>query len=243
MYAFFNRHKDNVTNRVVVVTFTFIGFIVLVCLVVANCLEKKSYFMPGNGVSSSWKLFLLGITVMASSLIGIVLQVLTYSHVKKLYRAHPNLRRTDRHLFQVKYQHNNSRTQQSKFLKKDVLAVDSKCVATTTTSQQISSTTKKQARASRLDLEAGFYYFVISLPVLISNGTIGLFLTFNYICSHTELANVCHGWISILLYIRTIQLLITAFNPLIYYSLSSEFRSACRSRFCITTRQNKTWNK
>jgi hypothetical protein len=25
--------------------------------------------------------------------------------------------------------------------------------------------------------------------------------------------------------------------------LSSEFRSACRSRFCITTRQNKTWNK
>jgi hypothetical protein len=23
--------------------------------------------------------------------------------------------------------------------------------------------------------------------------------------------------------------------------LSSEFRSACRSRFCITARQNKTW--
>lgn len=222
------------TNRVVVLAFTFIGFIVLVCLVVANCLEKKSYFMPGNGISS-WKLFLLGVTVMASSLIGIVLQVLTYRHVKQLYRAHPNLRRKDRHLFQVKYQHANTRTQPE--FKKDVLEVDSKCVVTTT-SQQYS--TSEKTRASRMDLEAGFYYFVISLPLLICNGTIGLFLTFNYICSYTELANVCHGWMAILLYIRTIQLLITACNPLIYYALSSEFRSACRSRFCITARQNKT---
>lgn len=225
------------TNRVVVLAFILIGFVVLVCLVVANCLEEKSaYFMPGNGLSS-WKLFLLGITVMASSLIGIVLQVLTYSHVKQLYRAHPNLRRTDRHLFQVKYQHTNTRTQQPEFKKE--LEVDSKCVVTTT-SQQYSTSTTERTRASRLELEAGFYYFVISLPVLISNGTIGLFLTFNYICSHTELANVCHGWMTILLYIRTIQLLITACNPLIYYALSSEFRSACRSRFCITARQNKT---
>ncbi len=224
------------TNRVVVLAFTLIGFVVLVCLVVANCLEEKSaYFMPGNGLSS-WKLFLLGITVMASSLIGIVLQVLTYSHVKQLYRAHPNLRRTHRHLFQVKYQHTNARTQQPEFKES---AVDSKCVVTTT-SQQYSTSTTERTRASRLDLEAGFYYFVISLPVLISNGTIGLFLTFNYICSHTELANVCHGWMTILLYIRTIQLLITACNPLVYYALSSEFRSACRSRFCITARQNKT---
>lgn len=218
------------TNRIVVLSFVLIGVIVLVCLVVANCVEKtSSYFMPGNGVAS-WKLLLLGITVMASSLIGIVLQVLIYSHVKQLYRAHPNLRRTNRHILQVRYQHTNRTLPELS----NEMAVDSKCIVTTT-SQQYKSTMKKP-QASRLDLEAGFYYFVISLPVLISNGTVGTFLTFNFICSHTEFANACHGWMTILLYIRTIQLLITACNPLVYFALSSEFRSACRSRFATSWR-------
>lgn len=231
--SFYLWHKDNVSNRIVVLSFILIGVIVLVCLVIANCTEKtSSYFMPGNGVAS-WKLLLLGITVMASSLIGIVLQVLIYSHVKQLYRTHPNLRRTNRHLLQVRYQHTNRAQPEST----KEMATDSKCVVTTS-SQQYKSTLKK-SQASRLDLEAGFYYFVISLPVLISNGTVGMFLTFNYFCSQTKLANVCHGLMTILLYIRTIQLFITACNPLVYFALSSEFRSACRSRFAIN-RQTKT---
>ena len=59
--------------------------------------------MPGNGVST-WKLLLLGVTVMTASFIGIVLQILTYRRVQQLYRDHPTLRRMDQHLFHVRYQ-------------------------------------------------------------------------------------------------------------------------------------------
>lgn len=227
------------TNQVVVLAFGFVGLIVLAGLGLANILGRQAhYFMPGNGISS-WKLLLLGVTVMSSSLVGIVLQVLTYRQVKQLYRAHPTLRQTDRHLFQVRYHQQQSfgtvPRAQLTVTSKEFAASNVTC-AVTPTSQYA---TIEKSRASRLDLEAGFYYFVISLPVLISNGVTGMFLTFNYICSHTKLADDCHRWIAILLYIRTIQLFITACNPIIYFTLSSEFRSACRSKFG-TTRFTKT---
>lgn len=206
------------TNRVVILAFSLIGITVLAGLGLAHILGRQAYyFMPGSGVSS-WKLLLLGMTTMTASLMGIVLQVLTYRQVKELYRAHPSLKQTDRHLFQVRYQ-------QSSRIHNHLDCVTS----VTPVTQQY--TKMEKSRASRLDLEAGFYYFVISIPVLISNGTIGLFLTFNYICSYTELASYCHRLDIILLYIRTIQLFITACNPIVYFALSSEFRSACQSKF------------
>ncbi len=182
--------------------------------------------MPGNG-TSSWKLVLLGITVMAASLIGIVLQVLTYRRVKQLYRAHPTLRQTDRHLFQVRYQQQSSGPD---MMAKN-LGINSTCAVTTSTTY---ASPIEKSRASRLDLEAGFYYFVISIPVLISNGWSGAFIISNHICSNADPSNACHRWTTALLYVRTAQLLIIACNPLVYFALSSEFRSACRSRFGTT---------
>ena len=220
------------TNRVVVLAFSMIGLIVLAGLVLAISLERESYyFMPGNGTSSV-KLLLLGITVLAASVIGIVLQLITYRQVKQLYRQHPSLRQTE--LFQVKYQPSSSRP-----MTKNLIPIDSSCAVITTAAAKYSPAPVEKSRASRADLEAGFYYFVISIPVLVSNGASGAFIISNHICSYADSTNACHRWETVLLYTRTVQILITACNPLVYFALSSEFRSACRSRFG-TTRHNKT---
>lgn len=220
----FLRHKDHVTNRVVLLGFASVGLLVVVGVLLVNCFPQGAYyFMPGNGVST-WKLLLLGLTVMMASIVGIVLQFLTYSRVRQLYRAYPTLRQTDRHLLQIRYQ------QPSRIEMENSRKLHVKVTCAVTTSPQYSSVMDKP-RASRLDLEAGFYYFIISIPVLVSNGVTGLFLTFNYFCSLTEMANDCHRFITVLLYIRTFQLFVTACNPVVYFSLSSEFRSAWCSKF------------
>lgn len=236
---FHTRHKEHVTNRVVVMAFSSVGIIVIVGLVMTNCLGRNVfYFMPGSTDITSWKIMLLAATVVVASIIGIILQILTYRQVQQVYKTHPTLRREDRYLFIYRPPQSVTKSQ----LKISVTLNDITCHhsvvrSITSTSSSIANTTPESNgafRASRLDLEAGFYYFVISIPVLISNGLMGLILACNVICSHTDMASDCQRWITISFYIRTIQLFIAACNPIAYFALSSEFRSACRSRFTIS---------
>lgn len=226
------RHKENVTNQVVVITFTAVGLFILIGLIMINCLGSKTfYFMPGTTDISTWKVLLLAATVIIASLIGMILQVLTYRQVKQVYRTYPILRRTDRNLYHVRYNQ-----QQLSFVNKiNQSVIELSDVTWNGATGMESKKKEKIQRASRLDLEACFYYFVISIPVLASNGLMGLILAFNYICSHTELASDCQRWVAISLYVRTIQLLIVACNPFAYFALSSEFRSAFRSKFAINS--------
>ena len=225
-------HKRNITNKVVITVF----WATMLTICMASCLlnsYESHLFTDGTSVNRKRKLLIFGVIVNGFSLVAIVLQIKIFIRIKTLYDKFPRLK--DKTAYRIRYKASSiARETETIGGIKPCTAYFKSPVSYLSNNGHNEVCNYSQKSTNRTEVEAAFYFFLASLPILIFNITCGTALIANWICAQNKNNGDCFGLWATLPYFRTILWVVTAINPTLYVGISTEFRSAIRSRFFRT---------